>query len=188
MVLQWQYGLISATLNSLLNKLPVGVMGEFVRRGFWSVPQAWAYVEQMRDDKKVAKSISTLAPFLEAYPRVLESAIDKTSTIRDKSSRAKALTALATLGQADFSEALEAARAIQKESYRAEVLTELAKFKVNDFTYPELKLFIELSSQTQRHHFIETLELLFPAIRRWGGENAMARIIQAMKQVCAQWP
>ena len=53
-VLQCRYALITGTLNSLADNLPPGMMAEFVKQRFWTIKQAWAYVEQMQDEKAIA--------------------------------------------------------------------------------------------------------------------------------------
>jgi ABC-type transporter Mla MlaB component len=161
-VLQCRYALVTATLNSLVDNLPIGMMAEFVKHGFWTVEQAWAYVEQMQDEGKIAESIQALAPYLSKslfqlaleavreiqveYSRVLVlSALAKIDSayldvlleaareIEDEIIRALALIKLAKIDSADFDVLLQAAREIEDEFMRAEVLSELAKIDSADF-------------------------------------------------------
>jgi ABC-type transporter Mla MlaB component len=129
-VLQCRYALITATLNSLVANLPIGMMAEFVKHGFWTVEQAWAYVEQMQDEKKNAEAIQALAPYLSNS--LFHVALEEAREIQDESSRAVALSELAKIDSAYFEEALQAAREIEDESSRARVLIELTKI---DSTY-----------------------------------------------------
>jgi hypothetical protein len=155
-VLQGRYALIIATLNSLLDQLPVKMMAAFVKGGFWSVERAWTYVEQMRDDGKIADAIYSLAVYL--TEPLFQVVVEKAQLIQDEYSRAgvlihlaeidnsyfaKALEAvcsmqdefcwkaynLQALAKLDFAKALEAAYSIQDEDCRAETLMEL--FKLN---------------------------------------------------------
>jgi biotin synthase-like enzyme len=124
-VLQCRYALITATLNSLISNLPIDMMAEFVKRKFWTVEQAWAYVEQMHDEWRIARAIQALSPHLSKT--LFRVALRAARMIQDESGRAEVLASLAKLNPAYFSEALEAVRAIRTESGRAEVLASLAK-------------------------------------------------------------
>jgi glycerol-3-phosphate cytidylyltransferase-like family protein len=124
-VLQARYALITATLNSLSGQLPVGMMAAFVKGGFWSVERAWAYVEQMQDQRKIADAIKALAVY---FPKPLSQvALEKARSIQDEFSRANVLRSLAQVDNADLTQLLEAARSIQDEFSRANVLIGLAQ-------------------------------------------------------------
>ena len=166
--LQCRYALITATLNSLVENLPIGMMAKFVKHGFWTVEQAWAYVEQMQDEKKISEAIQALAPYLskslfqvallaarklkdEYYGAWVLSALAKIDSayfdvllsaareMKDEDSRARVLSVLAKINPAYFKEALEAARQVKDEGSRARVLKELAKIKI-DSAYFDLLL------------------------------------------------
>jgi ABC-type transporter Mla MlaB component len=124
-VWQCRYALITATLNSLVENLPIGMMAEFVKHGFWTVEQAWAYVEQMQDEKKNAEAIQALAPYLSKS--LFQVALEVAREINDEYRRAKVLIALAKIDSTYFNALLESAREIKSESSRAWVLSELAK-------------------------------------------------------------
>ncbi len=129
-VLQCRYALIQATLNSLVANLPVGMMAEFVKRSFWTVEQAWAYVEQMQDENTIAEAIQALAPYL-SKP-LFQLAVEKERAIQDNYRRALMLSNLAKVDATYLGEALEVAQTIQDDYYRAEILSNLAKV---DMTY-----------------------------------------------------
>ena len=131
-VLQCRYALITATLNSLVENLPIGMMAEFVKYGFWAVEQAWAYVEQMQYEEKIAESIQALAPYLSKS--LFQVALEAAREIQDANIRASVLSKLANIDSTYFEEALEAAREIQDANIRASVLSELANI---DSTYFE---------------------------------------------------
>ncbi|MFZ4727104.1 MAG: NB-ARC domain-containing protein, partial [Pseudanabaena sp.] len=129
-VWQCRYALITATLNSLVENLPIDMMAEFVKHGFWTVEQAWAYVEQMQDENKIAEAIQALAPYLSRS--LFQVALQAAREIKSESRRASVLSELAKIDSAYFDEALQAAREIKAEYSRAMVLSELAKI---DSTY-----------------------------------------------------
>ncbi len=124
-VLQCRCALITATLNSLAANLPIGMMSEFVKQKFWTIEQAWAYVEQMQDEQKLAGAIQLLSPYL-SKP-LFQVALAAARGLQEESRRADVLSALAQVDGAYFTEALEAARGIQEESRRASVLRDLAQ-------------------------------------------------------------
>ena len=130
-VLQCRYALITATLNSLVANLPIGMMAEFVKRQYWTPEQAWAYVEQMQDEAKIAEAVEKLAPHVPEP--IFGLAVVKARSIQGESGRAKALSALAQIDAAYFTEALEAAWSIQDESRRASALSALAQVDNADF-------------------------------------------------------
>ena len=134
-VRQCRYALITSTLNSLAENLPIGVVEEFVKRDFWTIEQAWAYVEQMHDENKLASTIQVLAPYLQSKS-LFHNVLAAAGSIQDEFSRADVLSELAKVDGADFSGLLKAARSIQDEFSRADVLSELAKIETADF--PEL--------------------------------------------------
>jgi NB-ARC domain len=122
-VLQCRYALITATLNSLVAKLPIEMMREFVKKGFWTVEQAWAYVEQMQDENKVGEAIQALAPYL--TKSLFAIALEKAQGIQEEDYRAWVLSRLAAIDGAYFSEALTAARGIENMYHQALVLSSL---------------------------------------------------------------
>jgi glycerol-3-phosphate cytidylyltransferase-like family protein len=124
-VLQWRYALITATLKSLVENLPISMMAEFVKQGFWTVVQAWAYVEQMQDERKISAAIQALAPYLSKS--LFQVTLAAAREIKHEYFRASALSALAKIDSAYFEECLEVARTIKNEYKRAEVLRELTK-------------------------------------------------------------
>ncbi len=131
-VLQCRYALITATLNSLVASLPISVMAEFVKQKFWTIEQAWVYVEQIRDEQKLAEAIRALAPYLSKA--LFQSVLAAAWVIKSESRWASVLSELAKVDGAYFTEALTAARVIKSESRRVSVLGELAKVEEADFT------------------------------------------------------
>ncbi|OUC12210.1 MAG: hypothetical protein B0A82_23595, partial [Alkalinema sp. CACIAM 70d] len=85
-VLQGRYAIITATLNMLVDKLPTEMMAAFVKGGFWSVERAWAYVEQMQDEGKIADAIQALATYL--TKPLFQVAVEKSRSIQGEYRRA----------------------------------------------------------------------------------------------------
>jgi hypothetical protein len=191
-VLQCRYALITATLNSLLENLPTDMMAEFVKREFWTVDQAWAYVEQMQNETKIAEAIQVLA--LNLSKALFQVAVGKARVIQSESSRAWVLRELAKLDAAYFSEALDAARAIQSESSRAEVLSELAKLDAADF-FALLDAARAIQSESSRAKVLRELAKLdtayfseaLDAARAIQNESSRARVLSELAKLDAAY-
>jgi hypothetical protein len=123
-ILQCRYVLIMQALNSLVGDLPVDAVLEFVRGGFWTIEQAWAYLEQMQSEKHIARAIQLLAPHL--TKPLLSLAIRKCQSILNESRRADALCALSENRLVNYSDLLIAVQSIHRESERAWVLTSMS--------------------------------------------------------------
>ena len=131
-VLQCRYALITGTLNSLVGNLSGELMAAFVKGGFWSIEQAWAYVEQIQDQEKLAEAIKALAAYL--TKPLFTVAVEKAQLIQYEYSRAKVLCVLAQQDSADFPKLAEAARAILDQSRSTMVLSTLAKIDLSYFS------------------------------------------------------
>jgi biotin synthase-like enzyme len=153
-ILQCRYALITATLNSLVENLPIGMMAEFVKHGFWTVEQAWAYVEQMQDEYKIAESIQALAPYLSKS--LFQLALQAAREIKDESSRASVLSELTTIDSDYFEEALQSAREIKDEHNRALVLSELATID-SDYFEEALQSAREIKDEHNRASVLSAL-------------------------------
>jgi NB-ARC domain len=125
--LQCRYALITATLNSLVSNLPIGMMAEFVKKGFWMVEQAWAYIEQMQEEENVAEAIQALAPYLSKS--LFAIAVNKVRGFEYVYRQVQTLKSLAVIGREYFSALLTAACEIQGEYNRADVLSRLAEIE-----------------------------------------------------------
>jgi uncharacterized membrane protein len=131
-VLQCRYALITATFNTLANKLPIEVIKALVKRGDWTVEQAWTYVERMKDEQGIVRAIQALVPFLSST--LFQKVLEMVKRVQDESSRASVLCELVGSEGSDFDELLTTAREIQDESSRASVLCKLAKLDSAYFT------------------------------------------------------
>jgi hypothetical protein len=122
-ILQCRYALISATLMSITMNLSAETIAAFVKGDFWTIEQAWSFVEQMNDMRKVAEVISLLSPYLSKS--TFSSVLRKTQLIEDKTSRARVLSDLARFKKDYFPVALIAARSIPDEVFRVNALIKL---------------------------------------------------------------
>jgi hypothetical protein len=191
-VLQCRYALMQATLNSLISNLPIGMMAEFVKRNFWPVAQAWAYVEQMQDESKVAEAIQALAPYLSKS--LFQIAVGKARAIQDEYKQADVLIELAKLDSSDFSALLEAARAIQDEDSRARVLSELAKLDSVYFA-EALKAARAIQDEFMRGDVLSELikldsadfSALSEAARKIQDESIRAKILSELAKLDTVW-
>ena len=132
-VLQCRYALITGTVHSLVENLPAEMISEFVKGGFWSVEQAWAHVEQMQDEKRIAQSIEILAPYLSKS--LLVRAVEKARSIQAEDDRALALDSLVQIDNTYSVATLENARSIQYKYSRDQVLDSL--HRINDIYFGE---------------------------------------------------
>ena len=126
-VLQCRYALITATLNSLVANLPIGMMTEFVKHGYWTPEQAWAYVEQMQHEEDIAVSIEALTPYLPES--IMNLAVVKARSIEDEFCQAQVLITISKIDPKHFSGALKVARSIQNPVNRASILSGLAEIE-----------------------------------------------------------
>ena len=188
-VLQCRYALITATLNSLVANLPIGMMAEFVKHVFWTVEQAWAYVEQMQDEHKILESIRALAPYLSKS--LFQVALEAARELKDEEEyQAQALSALANINSTYFEEALETARKIKGEFSRARVLSELAKI---DSAYFEeaLETARKIEDEFNRARVLSELakidsayfDVLLQAAREIKVESIRAWVVSALAKI-----
>ncbi len=104
-VLQGRYALLTSTMNLLTESLPPDLIAGFVHRGFWSVERAWAYVEQIQDERKIDNAISWIAPYLSK--NLWQSAIQKAEQITNYCHRANAFSALLDVTDNCLDQAME---------------------------------------------------------------------------------
>jgi hypothetical protein len=189
-VLQCRYALMTATMNSLAGQLPATMMAAFIKGGFWTIEQAWAYVRQIKVEYKISEAIQALAPYLVTSP-ILSLALDSIHSMQDEAYRAKALTALAQIDKAYFSEALNTARLIQNTLIRSNVLSTLAQI---DKTYFSEALEVieslteDVTSQVMALNTLAQVDgadftQLWEAARSIKSELGWARVLNALAQV-----
>jgi hypothetical protein len=131
-VLQCRYALVTGTLNSLVEQLPSELIAAFVRGGLWTTEQAWAYVEQMQDEIRVARATVAIAPYLS--PLTFELAMKKGRSIQNKYWKAMALSSLTQIDRTYTIEALQATQLVQYWRWRTDILIVLAQAHRSDQT------------------------------------------------------
>ena len=126
-VLQCRYALIMGTMNSLLNQLTGNIFSVLVESKFWSIEQAWAYVNSMQDERMISIAISHLSSTDLTQTLFFEAAVEKARSLQNAYSRAFALKSLAQINSEYCTEALKAARLLENASSRIQILNFLAQ-------------------------------------------------------------
>jgi hypothetical protein len=129
--LQCRYALVTASLNSLANKLPPALLEALVRQGLWPVEQALAYARRTLDARQKVQAVAALLPLLPQPKRaaVLPETLTAARAIRDEGFRSDALAALSPQLPVDLrSEALAIARTISNQGDRSKALVALAPY------------------------------------------------------------
>ncbi|AOY84978.2 NB-ARC domain-containing protein [Moorena producens JHB] len=152
------------------------------------LPQALEVARVITDKSRRADALSGLAPQL---PQILTEALEAARELTDKSRRAYPLSTLAPhCPQSLLPEVLEMAQAIQSEYHRARVFSGLIK-------NPGLSLqddvslwqeFLHTLACRDREDFLRDLVNLSPTIISLGGKEALAAIVEAIKDVSRWWP
>jgi hypothetical protein len=186
-VLQCRYALITATLNSLVENLSIGMMAEFVKHGFWTVEQAWAYVEQMQDEQKISEAIQALAFYLSKS--LFQLALQAAREIKDEDSRAEVLSEMANQSPQNFlSKIYEAILTIVHKPSRARAISSyITRLPLATLPYYEWQTHLHILAHRKRSDLMEDLVTLYPAILHLGGTAAVRGVIDTMRQVCSQW-
>ncbi|NER91056.1 MAG: hypothetical protein F6K64_30055 [Moorea sp. SIO3A2] len=152
------------------------------------LPEALEAARAITDEWIRANALSDLAPQL---PQILPEALEAARAITDDWSRANALIGLVPdVPQSLLPEVLQMAQAIQSEYHRAYAFSGLIK-------NPGLSLqddvslwqeFIHTLACHDRQGFLEDLVNLSPTIISLGGKEALAAIVEAIKDVSRWWP
>ncbi|MBP5977015.1 hypothetical protein HW132_30915, partial [Brasilonema sp. CT11] len=127
--LQCFYGLMIASLNSLVANLPNSLLIALVNKKVWTSNQGLAYALQSSNPYQQAKSLTALANHLpqNLEKLALKKALAAAREIRDEIHRAVALRSLAERLPELLPEALAAAQEIRDEFSRAVALCSLAE-------------------------------------------------------------
>lgn len=169
-VLQCRYALITATLNTLVNNLPIGIIVALVNHKYWKLEQAWTYVEQIQDDGKIAKAILELAPYLSKS--ILTKVAEKARTIQNNYHRARTLLTLARIDKRFLTEAHQVLQLLEDDVNNA--LVSNAFIDLSDFTQLLEKIrsssssvyyspqILEAISQIDPQNFTQLLEVVYP--------------------------
>ncbi|MDB9527928.1 hypothetical protein PN498_18185, partial [Oscillatoria sp. CS-180] len=149
--------------------------------------EALQAARDIQHDDDRGSALSALAPHLPKplFTEALQAARD----VQSDSARASVLSALAPhLPESLFTEALQAARDIQHYSARASALSSyLDRLNWQDRDYPFWQGLLHALSAQERPSFIADLPKLRSGLIRFGGEDIILGVVQAMKEVCRQW-
>ena len=131
--LQCRYALITASINSLAEHIPITLLTVLVTEGYWDTAKGLSYARQITSKLSRAQALAVLAPrlTLQERDRVLAEALAAARTLGDEQARARALAILAprlTPQERDraLAEALAAAQALGDGGARARALAVLA--------------------------------------------------------------
>ena len=134
---------------------------------------------------------SALRELVKYMPEVLSETLEVARSIQDKSSRLSALSDLAEYIPELMSEALTLVYSIQNETSRADVLSKLIpKFKVIETDFAVWQDVVHTLAHRNRKSFLEDIPKLAPAmISLCGGDKTVLNlVVEAMRDVCRQWP
>ncbi|NEO04684.1 MAG: hypothetical protein F6K51_03490 [Moorea sp. SIO3I8] len=152
------------------------------------LPEALEAAQAITDEFIRAIALSELAPQL---PQILPEALEWARELTDEFIRAYALSILAPhCPQSLLPEVLETARAIQSEYHRAYAFSGLIK-NPNFSLQEDVSLwqeFLHTLACHDRWRFLGNLVNLSPTIISLGGKEALAAIVEAIKDVSRWWP
>ncbi|NEO75121.1 MAG: hypothetical protein F6J99_02125 [Moorea sp. SIO4G3] len=152
------------------------------------LPQALEVARAISDEYSRADALSNLTPHL---PQILPEALEATRALTNQSSRAYPLSTLAPhCPQSLLPEVLEMAQAIQSEYHRAYAfsgLIENPNFSLQEDVYLWQE-FLHTLAFRDRESFLRYLVDLSPTIISLGGKEALAAIVEGIKDVSRWWP
>ncbi|MCP4542518.1 MAG: apoptotic protease-activating factor 1 like protein [Chloroflexi bacterium] len=134
-----RYALVTASINSLAENLPIPLLVKLVQSGVWSPAQGLAYAYQSPDAQQRAEALTKLVPYLPEglLGEALGEALAATRAIENEESRVYALAELVPLLQGDTENLLREALAVvqnvpkkielyNRSSFQAKALVRLA--------------------------------------------------------------
>ncbi|NEZ65223.1 hypothetical protein D0962_20995 [Leptolyngbyaceae cyanobacterium CCMR0082] len=123
-------------------------------------------------------------------PELLPEALSIAIELKDESSRAVALSNLAKyLPEALLAKALEMMWQIQDPYFRSRALRGLLPYLMKlTITFADWTVMLEVLAYQNRKNLLEELPDICPIILELGDEQAFSDILQAVRDVCAQWP
>ncbi|NEP35581.1 MAG: hypothetical protein F6K38_30405 [Moorea sp. SIO3B2] len=152
------------------------------------LPEALDAARAITNQKDRADALIGLAPQL---PEILPEALEAAQALTNEFFRAIVLSGLASdLPESLLLQVLETAQAIKSEFYRSRAFSGLIKnpnFSLQD----DVSLwqeFLHTLACSDRQDFLEDLVNLSPTIISLGGKEALAAIVEAIKDVSRWWP
>jgi hypothetical protein len=151
-------------------------------------PKILSAVCRIHDDTSKAYVLSGIAAHL---PKNLFSQVlFLVSEIRADSERAYILTEIAThLPENLLLMSLDMARKIQDDSYRADAFSGLVtQMDLKSINFPFWSEVLHSLSQRDRQDLLKDIPKLAPAIIHLSDRSTLNLVVQAMREVCQQWP
>ncbi|NEO48454.1 MAG: hypothetical protein F6K55_31835 [Moorea sp. SIO4A3] len=152
------------------------------------LPEALDAARAITDEWSRAHALSELAPH---FPEILPEALEAARAITHEWKRADSLRPLAAdCPESLLPEVLETARAIQSEYHRAYAFSGLIK-NYNLSLQEDVSLwqeFLHTLACGDRQQFLRDLVNISPTIISLGGKEALAAIVEAIKDVSRWWP
>ncbi|NES18288.1 MAG: hypothetical protein F6K41_04990 [Symploca sp. SIO3E6] len=172
-VLQVRYALVVTTLNSLASNIPLELMIELVKHEFWTVEQAWAYVEQIKEDKKRIEAIPALAPYFSKS--LTQRAISLVQQIQDDYTRYWLLGSVSpdVVTKKFCTQLLAQAERVENEYTRADILAKLARY-LPDNLWSTLLTLIQQMGQAK--------STILPCIIPYAPEEYLAKILRIAQE------
>ncbi len=113
----------------------------------------------------------------------------KARSIQDQSSQARGLNSLAKQATQNLLPTLQNfILDLTHKPTPAQALSSLLPYlPPTNLPYSDWKTFLHLLASRNRSNLMPNLATLYPAIQHLGGETAMPRVVESMRQVCSQW-
>ncbi|NEO37419.1 MAG: hypothetical protein F6J90_14225 [Moorea sp. SIOASIH] len=151
------------------------------------IPEALDAAQAISDQSLQSYALSELARH---FPEILPETLDAARALTDEFWRAKALIMVAQQFPEILPEALETAQAIQSQYHRAYAFSGLIE-NPNFSLQEDVSLwqeFLHTLACSDRQQFLEDLVNLSPTIISLGGKEALAAIVEGIKDVSRWWP
>ncbi len=165
------------TLNGLAEHLPSEL---------W--PETLEITREIRDEFSRAQALNGSAEHLplDLWPKVLEIIQE----IRDESSRAQALSGLAKHSPSELlPEALRIVWSIQDKYYCSNALRSFIPYlEMLSIPFPDWARVLDALAYQNRSSLIKIFPDSRATVIRLGGNQAFSEILQAVRDVCQQWP
>ncbi|MGD1899771.1 MAG: hypothetical protein ACFB16_22840, partial [Phormidesmis sp.] len=154
---------------------------------FW--PEAISLTREINDESARAWALSVMAQHM---PEALwPEALSLTREIKDESARAWALSEIAQhMPEALWSEAIAILWSVQDKYYSAQALQGcLPHFESLTSTFSDWEKALDILAYQNRSELIKLLPTIRPIVIRLGeDEETFSDVLQAMRDVCQQWP
>ena len=152
-------------------------------------PEALSLTREIKDESDRARALRAMAQHM---PEALwPEALSLTREIKDESARAWALSEMAQhMPEALWSEAIAILWSVQDKYYSAQALQGcLPHFESLTSTFSDWEKALDILAYQNRSELIKLLPTIRPIVIRLGeDEETFSDVLQAMRDVCQQWP